>query len=82
VNLGQNFHIHFLKIILWGVPYTSVYHISCAAFLERAKDTVVHRSFSVGLGGGRFRAGQAANMLHMSMKASWEAVDSTNVNIW
>ena len=33
------------------------------------KDTVVHRSFSVGLGGGRFRAGQAANMLHMSMKA-------------
>ena len=39
---------------------------------------MVHRSFSVGLGGGRFRAGQAANMLHMSMKASWEAVDSTN----
>jgi hypothetical protein len=81
VNLGQNFHIHFLKIILLG--YTVyIYRISCAAFLERAKDTVVHRSFSVGLGGGRFRAGQAANMLHMSMKASWEAVDSTNVNIW
>ncbi|CAJ1372204.1 unnamed protein product [Effrenium voratum] len=31
-------------------------------------DTVVHRSFSVGMGGRRFRAGQAPNMLHISLK--------------
>ena len=30
---------------------------------------MVSRCFSVGLDGGRFRAGQAANMLHVSMKA-------------
>ena len=30
---------------------------------------MVHRSFGVGMGGGRFRAGQAANMLHVAMKA-------------
>lgn len=42
--------------------------LSHEAVVQLLTDTVVHRSFSVGLGGGRFRAGQAANMLHMSMK--------------
>jgi len=42
--------------------------LSHEAVVQLLTDTVVHRSFGVGMGGGRFRAGQAANMLHVAMK--------------
>ena len=42
--------------------------LSHEAVVQLLTDTVVHRSFGVGMGGGRFRAGQAANMLHITMK--------------
>ncbi|CAK9022306.1 Uncharacterized protein C05D11.1 [Durusdinium trenchii] len=42
--------------------------LSHEAVVQLLTDTVVHRSFNVGVGGGRFRAGAAANMLHISMK--------------
>ena len=49
-----------------AIPLTTCLHHN--RFCD-AKDTVVHRSFGVGMGGGRFRAGQVANMLHVAMKA-------------
>ncbi|CAE7907332.1 unnamed protein product [Symbiodinium necroappetens] len=42
--------------------------ISYEAVVQLLTDTVVDQSCSVGVGGGRFRAGRAGNMLHMSLK--------------